>query len=402
MKELFETDSKISSRRSIEKKMSERFQVERKLAAIVAADIVGYSRLMEVDEVGTLQSLKIIRKNYTDPLIDEYGGKIVKTTGDGLLVDFLSIVDAVSCAIEIQRSISKFSSSLPDDKRLIMRIGINIGDIIIEDNDIFGDGVNIAARLESLCEPGGICISEIVHEQIHNKLPHSFTNRGKQIGKNISRPIYVHALTSQDIATTEIVPPSHSSARRERSNYETRNIQSINTENEKDKDVFKKSGGYTKFQADKFVGSYVTFRPSFSDDGTIFVYLTDIAWNSESNILEFCEKSRSDAEHSQSGYISIPQETHYIYFVVNAIGQYRLTISRRDAISGEIHGLINTLKSTSNDSLVPTSTYIYMVPSQQCPHMITGIIKEGDEGYSYFKDKLNKVKSKKLVEMITI
>jgi len=135
--ELFETDSKISSRRSIEKKMSERFQVERKLAAIVAADIVGYSRLMEVDEVGTLQALKIIRKNYTDPLIDEYGGKIVKTTGDGLLVDFLSIVDAVSCAIEIQRSISKFSSSLPDDKRLIMRIGINIGDVIIEDNDIF-------------------------------------------------------------------------------------------------------------------------------------------------------------------------------------------------------------------------------------------------------------------------
>ena len=174
--------------------------IERKLAAILAADVVGYSRLMGADEVGTLRALKTVRKELVDPTIAAYGGRIVKTTGDGLLLDFASVVDAVACAVAIQRKIIDGNRSVPEEKRLVFRIGINIGDIIIDGNDIFGEGVNIAARLESICEPGGLCISDIARDQVRDKLPLAFVDRGEQQVKNIARPVRVFALTPQAIA----------------------------------------------------------------------------------------------------------------------------------------------------------------------------------------------------------
>jgi adenylate cyclase len=144
--------------------------VERRLAAILAADLVGYSRLMGADEVGTLRALKTIRRDHVDPTIAAYGGHIVKTTGDGLLVDFPSVVDAVACGVTIQRKVLERNAAVAEDKRLVFRIGINIGDIIVDGKDIFGDGVNIAARLESICEPGGLCISEIARDQVRDVL----------------------------------------------------------------------------------------------------------------------------------------------------------------------------------------------------------------------------------------
>jgi adenylate cyclase len=174
--------------------------VERKLAAILAADVVGYSRLMGADEVGTLRALKAVRKDHIDPAIAGHGGRIVKTTGDGLLVDFASVVDAVACAVTIQRKMMERNSDVPDGKRIVFRIGINIGDIIIDGNDIFGDGVNIAARLESTCEPGGLCISEIARDQVRDKLPLTFADCGEQQVKNIARPVRVFGLAPQAIA----------------------------------------------------------------------------------------------------------------------------------------------------------------------------------------------------------
>jgi class 3 adenylate cyclase len=128
----------------------------RRLAAILAADVVGYSRLMGADEEGTLAALKELRRELADPRIDEHRGRIVKTTGDGVLVEFASIVDAVRCAVAVQRGMAAHNAAVPIDRRIEFRIGINLGDIIVEDDDIFGDGVNIAARLEALAEPGGI------------------------------------------------------------------------------------------------------------------------------------------------------------------------------------------------------------------------------------------------------
>jgi adenylate cyclase len=174
--------------------------VERRLAAIMAADVVSYSRLMGADEVGTLRTLKAHRRELVDPAIAGHRGRIVKTTGDGLLVEFASVVDAVACAVAVQRGMLSRNAEEAEDKRVIFRIGINVGDIIIDGDDIFGDGVNIAARLETLCEPGGLCISRAANEQVRDKLALSFADLGEQTVKNIARAVGVFGLAAKDIA----------------------------------------------------------------------------------------------------------------------------------------------------------------------------------------------------------
>jgi len=166
--------------------------VERKLAAILAADVVGYSRLMGLDEEGTLEQLKEHRRALFDPKIIEHRGRIVKTTGDGLLVEFASVVDAVRCAVDVQRGMAERNAEIPGDRRLDFRIGINVGDVIIDGDDIYGDGVNVAARLEGLAEPGGIYVSRVVRDQVRDKLDFGFEDMGAQSVKNIARPVRVH------------------------------------------------------------------------------------------------------------------------------------------------------------------------------------------------------------------
>jgi TolB-like protein/class 3 adenylate cyclase/Flp pilus assembly protein TadD len=170
-------------------------RVDRRLAAIFAGDIAGYSRLMGVDEEGTLRQLKAHRKELVDPKITEHRGRIVKTTGDGMLVEFVSVVDAVRCGVDIQRGMAERNSGLPADKRIEFRIGINVGDIISDSNDIYGDGVNVAARLEALADPGGIMVSRTVHDQVRDKLSFGFKDMGEQPVKNIARPIGVYQVS---------------------------------------------------------------------------------------------------------------------------------------------------------------------------------------------------------------
>jgi adenylate cyclase len=164
-------------------------RVERRLAAILAVDVAGYSRLMGADEEGTLAALRAVRRELGDPKIAEHRGRIVKTTGDGLLAEFASVVDAVRCAVEVQREMIARNEILPAARRIEFRMGINVGDIIIEDGDIFGDGVNIAARLEALAEPGGICLSAAAHEQVRDRLDIAFDDLGEQQVKNITSPV---------------------------------------------------------------------------------------------------------------------------------------------------------------------------------------------------------------------
>ena len=175
-------------------------RAERRLAAILSADVAGYSRLMGADESGTLRQLKAHRRALVDPKIDHHRGRIVKTTGDGVLVEFTSVVDAVGCAVEIQRGMAERNVNVPEDKRIEFRVGINVGDIVIDGGDIFGDGVNLAARLEALAEPGGICVSGRVQEDTVGRLPLSFEDRGEQHVKNIARPVHVYALGPKTIA----------------------------------------------------------------------------------------------------------------------------------------------------------------------------------------------------------
>jgi len=184
----------------------DKIAVERRLAAILAADVVGYSRLMGADEIGTLDALKAHRAELIDPAIASHRGRLVKTTGDGLLVEFASVIDAISCAVAIQRGMLTRNAAVADERRIVFRVGINIGDIIIDNNDIFGDGVNVAARLETLCEPGGICISRAGNEQVRNKLSLSFADLGEHTVKNIAQAVGVFGLAACDIAALPEVP----------------------------------------------------------------------------------------------------------------------------------------------------------------------------------------------------
>ena len=164
---------------------------ERRLAAIVSADVVGYSRLMGADESGTLAALRSHRADLIDPKIAEHGGRIVKTMGDGLLLEFADVVDAVQCSLEVQEGMSTRNSDILDDDQIIFRIGINLSNIIVEDGDIFGDGVNVAARLEGMAEPGGLLVSHSVYEGIANKLDKVFADNGEREFKNIAKPVRV-------------------------------------------------------------------------------------------------------------------------------------------------------------------------------------------------------------------
>jgi TolB-like protein/class 3 adenylate cyclase len=177
----------------------------RRLAAILAADVAGYSRLMGADEEGTHERLKALRCELVDPKIAEHRGRIVKTTGDGLLVEFASVVDAVRCAVEVQQAMPKQDVGVAADKRMKLRIGINLGDVIVEGDDIYGDGVNIAARLEALAEPGGICISRVVREQVRDKVPYSFEDMGEQSVKNIARPVRAYTMGPAALASLPAV-----------------------------------------------------------------------------------------------------------------------------------------------------------------------------------------------------
>jgi TolB-like protein len=180
--------------------------VERRLVAILAADVAGYSRLMGVDEEGTHERLTAHFRELVDPKIREHRGRTVKNTGDGLLAEFPSVVDAVRCAVETQRGMLDREPEVPEERRIMFRIGINLGDVIIEEHDIFGDGVNVAARLEALAEPGGICVSRVVRDQVRDKLDFAFGDMGEQHVKNIARPVRVYRVGSAATPEQPTVP----------------------------------------------------------------------------------------------------------------------------------------------------------------------------------------------------
>src|ERR1051325_1756588 len=180
--------------------------VERRLAAILAADIAVYSRLIGRDEEGTLARLRSLRREIIDPIITDHRGRIVKTTGDGMLVEFASVVDAVRCTVAVQRATAARETNLPADRRIEFRVGVNVGDVVVEsDGDLLGDGVNLAARLEAIAEPGGICISDDAFRQIRGKVEVEFADIGEQDLKNISRPVRAYRLVLN--RSGSIAPP---------------------------------------------------------------------------------------------------------------------------------------------------------------------------------------------------
>ena len=193
-----------------------RQRVERKLAAVLVADVAGYSRLMELDEEETHRRLSALQRELIRAQIGQYHGKIIKSTGDGVLVEFASVVDAVRCAVEIQRRMSERNADVPDARRIEFRIGVNLGDVIVEPNDIYGGGVNVAVRLEGLADPGGLCISHTAYDQVRDQIPYPFVDKGVQTVKNISRPVHVYALSANAVATLPALPSTSEAPRSSR------------------------------------------------------------------------------------------------------------------------------------------------------------------------------------------
>src|ERR1700743_306246 len=163
-------------------------RIERKLVSVVVVDVVGFSRLSELDEEGTHARLNALQRDLIKPKTSEHHGRIIKNTGDGVLLEFASAVDAVRCAVEIQRGMIDRNGDFPEDRRIVFRIGINLGDVIVEPGDIHGDGVNVAARLEGLAEPGGVCISGTTHDQVRDRLPYAFTDKGSKRSRTLPAP----------------------------------------------------------------------------------------------------------------------------------------------------------------------------------------------------------------------
>ena len=187
----------------------------RRLAAILAADVAGYSRLMGADEEGTLERLKALRRELVDPKIAEHRGRIVKTTGDGLLVEFASVVDAVRCAVAVQQAMPERNTGVAADSRIELRIGINLGDVIVEGDDLYGDGVNIAARIEALADAGGVFVSNTVHDHVRDRLPFVFEDLGEQQVKNIARPVRVYRVRDAGAAQEPAAPATGAAAPRQ-------------------------------------------------------------------------------------------------------------------------------------------------------------------------------------------
>src|SRR5215472_6516184 len=181
----------------------------RRLAAILAADVAGYSRLMGEDEEGTHERLKAHLQELVDPKIGEHRGRIVKNTGDGFLAEFQRVVDAVRCAVEVQQGMAERNAKTAPESRIEFRVGINLGDVIVEPHDIFGDGVNVAARLEALAEPGGICVNRVVRDQVRDKLDYSFEDMGEQRVKNIARSVRVYRVRDRSVPLRHPAPSAH-------------------------------------------------------------------------------------------------------------------------------------------------------------------------------------------------
>src|ERR1700750_526153 len=180
----------------------------RRLTAILAADVAGYSRLMGKDEEGTHERLRGHLRELIEPKIAEHHGRIVKNTGDGFLAEFASVVDAVRCAVEIQQGMADREPEVPEGRRIELRVGINLGDVIAEEHDIFGDGVNVAARLEALAEPGGICVSRVVRDQGRDRFEFTFQDLGEQQVKNIARPVRVYRVSESRASGNTLLRPA--------------------------------------------------------------------------------------------------------------------------------------------------------------------------------------------------
>jgi class 3 adenylate cyclase len=365
--------------------------MERRLAAILAADVVGYSRMMERDEVGTLGAVRERRRELIAPTIERFDGRIVKLMGDGLLAEFSSVVNAVHAAIDIQRAMAERNATRPAEAAVRFRIGVNLGDIIVEEGDVYGDGVNVAARLEQLASPGGVCISRSVRDQIRDKLALTLTDLGDVSVKNILRPVRAFELAlSGDLARTTAERPPDPARSAE--------IASANLRAQHPMIADLAYGGYVRPVYGYYEGHYLCVRPAFSDPARYVVYPMTIEWSDSEGALRFSDRNPG---FEQRGIITIPTGASYIHFVTLEAGSVRLiTAHHMPETHTRTLGLMLTLANPKGRMLTPAAAPIVIERTDRNPLPyagLVGLVARNDPRLATFPHELLAVPSAPLI-----
>jgi class 3 adenylate cyclase len=436
-------------------------RTERRLAAILAADIAGYSALMGADEDATVRDLKG-HQAVILPLIAANGGRVIDTAGDGVLAEFSSILNAVTCAIVMQDVMAERNADIETDRRMQFRIGVNQGDVISDGVKLFGDGVNIAARLETIAPPGGLCISGKVYDEVRDKIGVDFEDAGLQTLKNIAQPVrsyrwvpsaeaagdnisgspkgrraasrrlqtYVaaHGIEREQLAgmtglaTSDIDAALAGSAsgdicarleaalvRVDRhdpqrpvtapaplATQRVRAAQALPTSGTAPIEI----GGYTQAATDHFVGQYLTIRPSFAGNGTIYCYRTVIFWSDDENCLVFQEENRPEAQYQHTGRVYIPPSSMFVHLVSLTKGAMRSVLLSQLQQTNEMRGLITTLANDTGAMFVPASAPIVYMRHDSLEGQQFGHLTPDDAGYEKFRIVLRDTMQKSFVRLV--
>ena len=422
---------------------------ERRLAAILAADISGYSALMGADEDATVRDLKG-HQSVVLPLVPAHGGRIIDTAGDGILAEFSSVLNAVKCAMLIQGVMAERNAGIDPARRMEFRIGVNQGDVITDGVRLFGDGVNIAARLETICQPGGMCISGKVYEEVRGKLDFDYDDAGEQNLKNITRPVRVYHVRRRP---GQVLRPVPSAAQSEPQNRaagpqpllvlardgitpkrlaELTGLSSATIDNALAGEFTDETrvriesalasrtarpaparagtsatttaplemGGYTRAAIDHYAGQYLTVRPSFSGNGTIYCYCTRIAWSDAESCLVFEEFNRPEAQYQHSGRIYIPPSSMFIHLVSLTKGAMRTVLVSQMGQTQEMRGLITTLANDTGALFLPACAPIVYQKRDGMDGQNFGHLTPDDPGYASFRALLQDTVRKSFVRWV--
>ena len=428
-------------------------RTERRLAAILAADISGYSALMGADEDATVRDLKA-HQEVILPLVAANGGRVIDTAGDGILAEFPSVLNALTCAVVMQDVMEERNARVETARRMQFRIGVNQGDVLSDGVRLYGDGVNIAARLEMIAPPGGICISSKVYEEVRGKIDIDYEDAGEQTLKNIVQPVRVYRLRRQRGETTAGAPVSTAAstrraasrklqtavarrgiARQQLANRTGLSLALIDTAlagdytdetlarieaalaDERPVDMPPELGGalnvsasfgtapldiggYTRMATDHYAGTYLTIRPSFSGNGTIYCYCTQISWSERETCLVFDETKRPEAQYQHSGRVYIPPSSSFIHLVSLTKGAMRTVLVSQLAQTQEMRGLITTLANDTGAIFIPASAPIVYQRRASLEGLHFGHLTPDDPDYEDYRTLLRDTVRKSFVRMI--
>ncbi|MEO1329692.1 MAG: adenylate/guanylate cyclase domain-containing protein [Pseudomonadota bacterium] len=329
--------------------------MKRRLAAILVADVVGYTARMERDEAATLEDLQEIRNSFVAPTLERFEGRVVKWMGDGLLAEFASVVNAALAAVEMQRAAADRNTEAPPERRLEFRVGVNLGDVMVEEDDVYGDGVNVAARLQELCRPGGVCISRPVRDQVRDKLGVDLADMGRIELKNVSRPMRVYELRPSGAGGDE------------GDGRGARPVGIASTTPPAERSVIADAvyGGYPRRLVSYYEGRYICARAAFTRPDAYVFYPMTMAWSEAQGALTFED---GNPGFEQRGVVAMPTGAGFVHLLTLDAGSARLmTVEHMPERRSRMFGMVMTLANPAGRDLYPAAAPILIERTDRTP-----------------------------------